>query len=69
MTAIDPEALAKAMSTAPMSASQLATSAGISLSYACDILSGRRNLKRNPELRRRIALALDVPQHWIEAAA
>jgi hypothetical protein len=66
MTQIDPENLARAMQRAPMSTSRLAEQAGISLSYMCDILAGRRTLQRNPDLRRRLAIALDVPQHWIE---
>ncbi len=45
---------------------RLATETGISLQYACDIVAGRRTLKRNPGLRKRIAKACDVPLHWIE---
>lgn len=66
---IHPEGLAKCMSTAPMSKKQLAASVGISVQYTTDICAGRRTLTRNPELRRKIAAALDVPQSWIEVAA
>lgn len=66
MAAIDPEGLLKCMGTAPMTAKQLADKTGMSLTYICDITAGRRTLKRNPELRKRIAKELGVPQHWIE---
>jgi transcriptional regulator with XRE-family HTH domain len=66
MAAIDPNGLAKAMDLAPMTAKQLADRTGMSLTYVCDIVAGRRTLKRNPELRKRIASELGVPQHWIE---
>ena len=66
MSIINPEGLALAMDRAPMSASQLAREVGVSLTYICDIRSGRRTLARNPGLRQRIAVALHVPQHWIE---
>lgn len=44
------------------------TEVGISLSYLSDILSGKRGctLERNPELRRRMAKALNVPTSVIE---
>lgn len=54
------------MSRAPMTVKQLASATGISLSYASDIVSGNRSLPRSPQLRKAIAEALDVPQHWIE---
>lgn len=66
MSAISPEGLVKAMEKAPITAKALATETGVSLTYMCDIIAGRRTLKRNPELRRKLAIALDVPQHWIE---
>lgn len=66
MPKIDPAALKKAMSRAPMTVKQLASATGISLSYASDIVSGNRSLPRSPQLRKAIAEALDVPQHWIE---
>ena len=66
MAAIDPKSLTKAMDMAPMTPKQLAERVGLSLTYICDITAGRRTLKRNPEMRRKIAQALDVPQHWIE---
>lgn len=37
----------------------LAEELGVSLSYICDITAGRRRLKRNPVLRRRIADSLN----------
>lgn len=37
----------------------LAEELGLSLSYVCDITAGRRRLKRNPVLRRRLADALN----------
>ena len=50
-----------------MTVSQLAAATGISVSYASDICNGHRQLARSPHLRKAIAKALDVPQHWIEA--
>lgn len=67
MAAIDPVNLVKAMDMAPMTAAQLAEACEISVQYVCDIKVGRRRLKRNPALRKKIATALGVPQHWIEA--
>lgn len=58
--------LVKAMDKAGVSRRHLATETNLSLQYVCDITAGRRTLKRNPELRKRIAAVLDVPQHWIE---
>jgi transcriptional regulator with XRE-family HTH domain len=66
MTVINSLDLTRAMDRAPMTASQLAREVGVSLTYICDIRAGRRKLSRNPALRRRIAEALGVPQHWIE---
>ncbi len=57
------------MSTAPMTIKQLADRTGISIQYANDIVKGRRNLSRNPTLRKQIAAELNVPQHWIEEAS
>lgn len=45
----------------------LADDIGMSLTYVCDITAGRRTLKRNPDLRARIAKAIGVPRDWIEA--
>lgn len=42
---------------------------GISLSYLCDIESGRRQLKRAPHLIKRFADTLNVPISMIERAA
>lgn len=64
--AIDHELLVKAMDKAGVSPQQLATEIDKSLQYVCDIRAGRRTLKRNPDLRNRIAKACDVPVHWIE---
>ena len=66
VTGIDHRALVKAMDKSAVTPKQLADSLGLSLQYVCDITAGRRTLKRNPELRRRMAKALDVPTHWIE---
>lgn len=66
MASISPEGLARAMDLAPMTPKVLAEKTGLSLTYVCDITKGRRTLKRNPELRKKIALVLGVPQHWIE---
>lgn len=66
--AIDHEGLTKAMDLALVTPKQLAEATGMSLTYVCDITAGRRTLKRNPELRKKIAVALNVPQHWIEHA-
>lgn len=59
MTAIDPKALRKEMDRAGVRPKDLAADLGISLSYLCDIQAGRRRLKRNPVLIRRIADSLD----------
>ena len=67
MPAIDPEALAKAMDLAGMTPAQLAEAVEISSHYMRNITAGHRRLKSNPTLRIRIAKALDVPVHWIEA--
>jgi hypothetical protein len=67
MPAIDKTGLTKAMDKSGVTKKQLADTLDLSLQYVCDITVGRRTLKRNPELRRRIADALDVPVHWIEA--
>ena len=53
---------------APCCDADTAEATGMSLTYVCDITAGRRTLKRNPELRKKIAVALNVPQHWIEHA-
>ena len=39
---------------------------GISLQYLCDIEEGRRTLKRNPALVKRIAETLNVPMSMVE---
>lgn len=39
---------------------------GISAQYLRDIENGRRTLKRNPELIRRIAQELNVPMSMVE---
>lgn len=69
MGAIDPTNLAKAMDSKNVTRKHLADELGISLQYVCDITAGRRLLKRNPELRMRIAQVCDVPIHWIEKVA
>ena len=54
------------MSKSGVTVTQLADELGVSVSYVTQMVRGTRRLKRNPVLRRRIADALDVPQHWIE---
>lgn len=48
------------------SRSQFASDLGISLQYLCDIEDGRRLVKRNPGLIKRIAGLLDVPTYMVE---
>lgn len=48
------------------SRTEFATRLGISMQYVCDIEAGRRTLKRNPGLIKRIAGALNVPTSMIE---
>lgn len=55
------------MDKSGMTTKQLADSIGVSLSYMARIVNGHRRLKREPQRRRDIARALDVPVHWIEA--
>lgn len=69
MPQIDPDSLRRAMDRSGVSISHLARETGLSLSYTSDICSGRRTLARSPQVRKRIAAALDVPQHWIEVKA
>lgn len=66
MIRIDAVEMSNAMARAEMTATELATEVGVSLTYICDIRAGRRSLERNPQLRRRIADALNVAQHSIE---
>lgn len=66
VAAIDHQLLLKAMDKSRVTPKMLAESTGKSLTYICDITAGRRTLKRNPELRRAIAAACDVPVFWIE---
>lgn len=48
------------------SRTQFASAIGISLTYLCDIEAGRKLLKRNPGLIKRIAETLNVPMSMIE---
>lgn len=66
MPAIDASLLVKAMDKNNVTRRRLADELGVSIQYVCDITAGRRTLKRNPELRKRIAEVCDVPTHWIE---
>lgn len=50
-------------------ATALAKHMGISLQYLLDIESGKRMLKRNPELIRRFANTLNVPVSMLESRA
>lgn len=63
---IAPDLLAKVMDRGNWTPSQLAERVHISRTYMADILSGRRTLRRNPELRHAMAEALEVPYSWIE---
>ena len=51
------------------SRTQFALLVGISMSYLCDIEEGRRTLKRNPGLIKKIAETLNVPMSMIEHRA
>lgn len=67
MAAINPTELRRVMDRSGVSNTRLVEMVPeLSLPYLSDILSGRRRLKRNPEMRQRIAKALDVPAYWIE---
>ena len=65
-TAIDGEAVAILRVQGGWTATALAAELGISLTYLGDIEKGRRTLKRNPPLRKRIADTLGVPQRMVE---
>ena len=67
--AIDPERLRRAMAATGINSAELARRTGTSVDYVCHITAGRRRLKRNPSLQRRIADALDVPVDWIQGRA
>lgn len=67
MTAIDPNALRREMDKEGVTPTALANEIGVSLSYVCDITAGRRRLKRNPVLIRRIATALNCRVSTIQA--
>ena len=69
MSAIDSKNLQKAMELSGVTPKRLADELQMSLTYVGDLTSGRRTLKRNPELRIRIAKVLNVPIHWIERAS
>ena len=68
MAAIDHEALLDWMEAKGWLGrqSELAAEVGISKQYLTDIVKGRRSLKRNPELIKKLAEALNVPQSRIE---
>lgn len=51
------------------SRTQFAKLVGISMEYLCDIEAGRRTLKRNPGLVKRIAETLNVPTSMVEHRA
>lgn len=51
------------------SRTQFAALIGISMEYLCDIEAGRRTLKRNPGLVKKIAETLNVPTSMIERRA
>lgn len=66
MAGIDSEHLQKLMEKDGSNVANLAPRVGISRQYLGDILSGRRTLKRNPELIGKLAEALNVPRSMIE---
>lgn len=63
---IDPVALKILMEKDGSTIASLAKRVEISPQYMGDIVAGRRHLKRNPGLLKRIAEALNVPQSMIE---
>lgn len=65
MGSIDAKRLAKAMD-GRITPAQLADRTGLPLNKVCDVLAGRRNLKRSPQLRVALAQAIGVPRDWIE---
>lgn len=54
------------MEVAGINPAELARRVDVTTDYISHLLAGRRRLKRNPVLRRRIADALGVPVDWIE---
>jgi len=67
--AIDGAALRVLREKDGYTATAFAERLGISLTYLGDIESGRRTLKRNPELIGRFADVLNVPRSMIERRA
>lgn len=59
-------AVRKARVKAGYQQKQLAAEAGISRQYLCDIERGRRFAERRPDVRKRIAEILGVPQARLE---
>lgn len=51
------------------SRTEFANRVGISMTYLCDIEEGRRTLKRNPGLIKRIAEGLGVPTTMVQKSA
>lgn len=66
---IDHEALRVLMDKDGQTAVTFAARLGISVQYLCDILAGRRTLKRSPELLSRMARELNVPRSMLEHRA
>lgn len=66
MPSIDPQRLTTAMEIAGVNPTELARRVGVTKDYISHLTAGRRRLKRNPILRRKIADALGVPVDWIE---
>ena len=64
--AIDPLALRVLREKDGQSKKALADAAGMTLSYYCDIESGRRTLKATPERILQLARALNVPVSMLE---
>lgn len=66
MAGIDGSHVGRLRELAGYQATAFAKEVGISLTYLGDIESGRRTLKRNPGLIKKIADVLNVPVSMIE---
>lgn len=67
MAGIDPDALKDWREARGFTPVSMAKELGLSLSYYCDIESGRSRLKRRPDLIMQIAEALNIPVVRIQA--
>lgn len=69
MAGIDAEHLRRLMEKDGATVVHLAEQTGISRQYLGDILAGRRQLKRKPDLVKKLAVALNVPVSMLERRA